>query len=451
MEAVKFTLTEKEMPTRWYNIQPDLPTPLPPMLHPVTKEPTRLPPPLFTSAADEQEFSKERFIEIPDEVQEIYKLWRPTPLIRARRLEKALGTPAHIYYKYEGVSPAGSHKLNTAVAQAYYAKKEGNKRMATETGAGQWGSALAMGCQFMGLKLKVYMVQVSYHQKPYRRILMETWGAQVVPSPSKDTNTGRQFLAQDPENPGSLGIAISEAVEDAANHDDTKYSIGSVVNHVLLHQTIIGQEAMLQMEKAGEYPDIIVGCVGGGSNFAGMLLPFVREKLQGKRNPRIICAEPEACPSLTRGLYRFDYGDTAGLAPIVKMYTLGHTFIPPRIHAGGLRYHGMAPIICYLYDRKVVEAVAVHQNPVFEAAVTFARTEGILSGPEPAHAIRVVIDEALKCKQTGEKKVILLAHSGHGHFDLQAYDEYLTGKLVDYAYPKEKVEEALTHLPQVPG
>ncbi len=450
MEATKIILTEKEMPTHWYNVLPDLPTPMPPMLHPGTKEPTRLPPPLFAAACDEQEFSKERLIEIPDEVLGVYKLWRPTPLIRARRLEKALGTPAHIYYKYEGVSPAGSHKLNTAVAQAYYNKIEGVKRLATETGAGQWGSALALGCQFMGLKLKVYMVRVSYQQKPYRRILMETWGAQVVPSPSQDTNTGRSILAQDPDNPGSLGIAISEAVEDAATHDDTKYSIGSVVNHVLLHQTIVGQEAKLQMEKAGEYPDIIVGCVGGGSNFAGMFLPFVKEKLQGKRNPRIICVEPEACPSLTRGLYRFDYGDTAGLAPIVKMYTLGHTFMPPRIHAGGLRYHGMAPIICYLFDRKVVEAVAVHQIPTFEAAVTFARTEGILSGPEPAHAIRVVMDEALKCKQTGEKKVILLAHSGHGHFDLGAYDEYLTGKLADYAYPREKVEEALACLPQVP-
>ena len=452
-EATKILLTEKEMPTHWYNVLPDLPSPLPPMLHPGTKQPLTPPDlaPLFPMAQIMQEVSSEPFIEIPEEVREVYKLWRPTPLIRAKRLEKALGTPARIYYKYEGVSPAGSHKLNTAVAQAYYCKQEGAQRLTTETGAGQWGSALALGCQFMGLKLKVYMVKVSYHQKPYRRILMETWGAQVVPSPSKDTNAGRTVLAQDPESPGSLGIAISEAVEDAATHDDTKYSIGSVVNHVLLHQTVVGQEAKLQMEKAGEYPDILVGCVGGGSNFAGMFLPFIKEKLAGKRNPRIICAEPEACPSLTRGLYRYDYGDTVGLAPIAKMYTLGHTFIPPRIHAGGLRYHGMAPIVCYLYEKKLVEAVAVHQNPVFEAAVTFARTEGILPGPEPAHAIRVVIDEALKCKKTGEKKVILLALSGHGHFDLQAYDEYLTGKLPDYAYPREKVEEALAHLPQVPG
>lgn len=451
METIKVMLTEQEMPTRWYNVLPDLPTPLPPLLHPGTKEPTQLPPPLFAAAVNQQEFSSQRFIDIPDEVLEVYKLWRPTPLIRARRLEKALGTPAKIYYKYEGVSPAGSHKLNTAVPQAYYNKQEGVKRLTTETGAGQWGSALALGCQFFGLELKVYMVKVSYHQKPYRRILMETWGAKVVASPSPDTNVGRQFLAQDPENPGSLGIAISEAVEDAATHDDTKYSIGSVVNHVLLHQTVVGQEAKLQMEKAGDYPDIIVGCVGGGSNFAGLFLPFIPDKLKKGKKTRIICVEPEACPSLTRGLYRYDFGDTAGMAPIVKMYTLGHTFVPPRIHAGGLRYHGMAPIICHLYDQKVVEAVAVHQNATFEAAVTFARTEGIVPAPEPAHALRVAIDEAKKCRESGEKKTILIALSGHGHFDLGAYEEYLTGKLPDYSYPRELVEKALAQLPQVPG
>jgi tryptophan synthase beta chain len=396
-----------------------------------------------------QEVSQDPYIDIPEEVQQLYRMWRPTPVMRALRLEKALDTPAKIYYKYEGGSPAGSHKLNTAVAQAYYSKQEGMKRLATETGAGQWGSALALGCQFFGLELKVYMVKVSYHQKPYRRILMETWGAQVVPSPSQDTNAGRQALAQDAENPGSLGLAISEAVEDAATHDDTHYSLGSVLNHVLLHQTVVGQEAKTQMEKAGDYPDIIVGCVGGGSNFAGLFLPFIPDKLKGQK-VRIVCAEPEACPSLTRGLYRYDFGDTAGLAPLLKMFTLGHTFMPPRIHAGGLRYHGMAPIICHLYDLKMIEAVAVHQNPTFEAAVTFARTEGILPAPEPAHALRVTIDEALKCRESGEKKTILVALSGHGHFDLGAYEEYLAGKLPDYAYPKELVEQALAQVPQVP-
>ncbi len=446
----KVILSEKEMPSTWYNVLPDLPEPLPPLLHPVTKEPTQLPPPLFPAALNEQEFSNERYIEIPEEVQEVYKLWRPTPLIRAYRLEKVLDTPAKIYYKYEGWSPAGSHKPNTAVAQAYYAKKEGAKRLTTETGAGQWGSALSMGCMFFGLECKVYMVKVSYYQKPYRRILMETWGAKVVPSPSEDTEIGRRILAEQPDSPGSLGIAISEAVEDALNHDDTFYSLGSVLNHVLMHQTIVGQEAKLQLEKIGEYPDIIIGCIGGGSNFAGVFLPFVKDKLEGKKpNLRIICCEPQACPSMTKGPYTWDYGDTAGLAPILKMYTLGHTFVPPKIHAGGLRYHGMAPIICHLYRLGIIECNAEYQIPVFRSAVQFARAEGILPAPEPAHAIKVVIDEALKCRESGEKKTILLALSGHGHFDLAAYDEYLSGRLEDYEYPKEKVEEALAMLPKV--
>ncbi|OGO02456.1 MAG: TrpB-like pyridoxal-phosphate dependent enzyme, partial [Chloroflexi bacterium RBG_13_52_14] len=432
--------------------QADLPEPLPPLRHPGTKEPTILPPPLFAAALNEQEFSKERYIEIPEEIQEIYKMWRPTPLIRALRLEKALGTPAHIYYKYEGVSPAGSHKLNTAVAQAYYNKKEGIKRIATETGAGQWGSAMSMACQFFGLECKVYMVKVSYQQKPYRRILMETFGATVVPSPSPDTQIGRKILAEDPNSTGSLGIAISEACEDAFSRDDTHYSLGSVVNHVLLHQTVIGLESKKQLEKIGVYPDMIVGCIGGGSNFAGMFLPFVKDKIE-KKKPKlqIISVEPTACPTVTKGPYAWDYGDVCGMAPIALMYTLGHSFVPPPVHAGGLRYHGMAPIVCHLVKLGFVEARAVNQIATFQAAVQFARSEGIIPAPEPAHAIRVVIDEALKCKQSGEKKNILLALSGHGHFDLGAYEKYLAGQLEDYDYPKEKVEEALKQLPKIPA
>ena len=448
----KIMLTEKEIPTAWYNIQADLPEPMPPLRHPGTKEPTRLPPPLFADELNTQEFSTERYIDIPDEVREIYKLWRPTPLYRAFRLEKALDTPAHIYYKYEGVSPAGSHKLNTATAQAYYNKKEGIKRLATETGAGQWGSALSMGCQFFGLELKVYMVRISYDQKPYRRIMMETWGANCVASPSEDTEIGRKILKEDPECTGSLGMAISEAIEDAFSRDDTHYSLGSVVNHVLLHQTVVGQEAVKQMEKADAYPDIIIGCIGGGSNFAGAYLPFVKDKISGKKpNLQIINVEPQACPTVTKGPYTWDYGDVAGMAPICLMNTLGHSFVPPPVHAGGLRYHGMAPIICHLHKLGFVEARAVYQIPTFEAAVQFARTEGIIPAPEPAHAIKVVIDEALKCKESGEKKNILLALSGHGHFDLGAYEKYLSGELEDYEYPKEKVEEALKQLPQVPA
>jgi len=455
MEQTKFILNEKDMPTSWYNILPDLPEPLPPERHPVTKEPCPmdmpLPPPLFSDAINKQEFSTERYIEIPEEVQAVYKHWRPTILHRAYRLEKALDTPAKIFYKYEGTSPAGSHKPNTAVAQAYYAKKEGFKRMATETGAGQWGSSLAFACAFFGLECKVYMVNVSYNQKPYRRIMMETWGAQCIPSPSQDTEIGRRLLAEDPESPGSLGIAISEAIEDAFGNDDTKYSIGSVANHVLLHQTIIGEETRKQMEMANAYPDIIVGCIGGGSNFAGMFLPWLRDKISGKKpDMRVICVEPDSCPTVTKGLYTWDFGDVAGMAPILRMYTLGHTFIPPPVHAGGLRYHGMAPIICHAHRLGLIEAKAVPQVATFEAGVAFARSEGIISAPETNHAIRVTIDEALKCKESGEAKTILLAHSGHGHVDMAAYDAYLSGKLSDYAYPEEKVKEALASLPEVP-
>jgi tryptophan synthase beta chain len=447
----KFLLPEKELPTAWYNIQADLPEPLPPVLHPGTKQPVGPQDlaPLFPMALIQQEVSTERYIAIPEEVREIYKLWRPTPLYRAHRLEKALGTPAKIYYKYEGTSPAGSHKPNTAVAQAYYNKMEGVKRLSTETGAGQWGSALAMGCNFFGMELKVYMVKVSYFQKPYRRSLMETWGASVVPSPSSDTAAGRAILAEDPESSGSLGMAISEAVEDCVQREDTKYSLGSVLNHVLLHQTVIGEEALKQMEMAGDYPDVVVGCVGGGSNFAGLALPFVRERLTKGKKTRFLATEPAACPSLTRGPDAYDFGDTSGMTPLVKMFTLGHTFVPPAIHAGGLRYHGMAPIICQLQRLGLLEARAYLQNPVFEAAVQFARTEGIIPAPEPAHAIRAVIDEALACKQSGESKVILLGLSGHGHFDMGAYDKYFANELEDLAFPEEKMKEALTHLPQV--
>jgi tryptophan synthase beta chain len=451
MERTKFILEERDMPTSWYNIQADLPEPLPPLRHPGTKEPTILPPPLFVDALNEQEFSKERWIDIPEEVQAVYRTWRPTTLHRAHRLEKALGTPAKIFFKYEGTSQAGSHKPNTAVAQAYYNKQAGVKRIATETGAGQWGSALAFGCMVFGLELKVYMVSVSYRQKPYRRILMESWGATCVPSPSPDTQFGQKVLADTPEHPGSLGMAISEAVEDAATHDDTRYSLGSVLNHVLLHQTINGLETKkLLAEQADVYPDIIVGCVGGGSNAAGMFLPFVKDKIDGSRpDLRIICVEPTSCPTLTKGTLAWDFGDVAGMAPIAYMNTLGHDFVPPPVHAGGLRYHGMAPIICHLLKLGFVEARAVPQVATFEAGVTFARTEGILSAPETNHAIRVTIDEALKCKETGESKVILLAHSGHGHFDLAAYDAYLSGQLEDYDYPEEKVKEALASLPKV--
>lgn len=448
MDQVKFMLSEQEMPTSWYNIQADLPEPLPPILHPGTKETTILPPPLFPAEINDQEFSKKRYIEIPEELQSILRLWRPTPLHRAHRLEKALDTPAKIFYKYEGTSPAGSHKLNTAVAQAYYARKAGAKRLATETGAGQWGSALSIACQFMGLECKVYMVKVSYYQKPYRRILMETFGAKVVPSPSNDTQVGRSILKENPDSTGSLGIAISEAVEDAFGREDTFYSLGSVLNHVLMHQTIIGLEIKKQMEKANAYPDIIVGCIGGGSNFAGTFLPFIPDKMKGKKI-QIISVEPTACPSVTKGCLTWDYGDVAGMAPIAMMHTLGHSFVPPPVHAGGLRYHGMAPIVSHLVKLGMVEARAEQQLAVFQSAVKFAQSEGIIPAPEPSHAIKVVIDEALKCKESGEKKTILFTLSGHGHFDLGAYDEYLSGKLVDHEFPQKQMEEALAKLPKV--
>jgi tryptophan synthase beta chain len=452
MERTKFILNENEVPTSWYNILADLPEPMPPVLHPGTGKPIGPDDlaPLFPMALIQQEMSPERYIEIPDEVLDIYKLWRPTTLFRAHRLEKALDTPAKIFYKYEGSSPPGSHKPNTAVAQAYYNKKEGINRITTETGAGQWGSALSFGGACFGLEIKVYMVKVSYNQKPYRRIMMETWGGKCIASPSTDTKAGRDMLAKDPDCPGSLGLAISEAVEEAVSRDDTHYSLGSVLNHVLLHQTVIGLETKAMMEKADVYPDIIIGCIGGGSNFAGMFLPFIKDKIDGtKPDLRIINVEPTSCPTLTKGPYAYDFGDEAGMTPLLKMYTLGHDFIPPPVHAGGLRYHGMAPIICHLYKLGLVEARAVHQLATFEAGVTFARSEGIISAPETNHAIRVAIDEALACKKSGEAKTILLAHSGHGHVDMAAYEAYFAGRLKDYDYPKEKVEESLAKLPKV--
>jgi len=451
-KRTKFLLDEEEIPESWYNIQADLPEPLPPVLHPATGKPVTPDDlaPLFPMELIKQEVSTERWIEIPEEVREIYKLWRPTPLFRAHRLEKALDTPAKIFYKYEGTSPPGSHKPNTAVAQAYYNKKEGIKRITTETGAGQWGSALAFGGAFFDIEIKVYMVAISYKQKPYRRVMMETWGAKCVPSPSPDTKAGRDMLAKWPDCPGSLGLAISEAVEDAVSRDDTHYSLGSVLNHVLLHQTIIGLEAKKQMEKADAYPDIIVGCIGGGSNFAGMFLPFIKDKIDGvKPNLRIINVEPTAAPSVTKGVYTYDHGDTAKLTPLIKMFTLGHDFIPAPIHAGGLRYHGMAPIISHLANLGLVETRAKHQLTTFEAGVTFARAEGIISAPEPNHAIRVAIDEAVKCRESGQSKTILIALSGHGYVDMAAYDAYLSGKLQDYEYPEEKIKESLKNLPSV--
>ena len=453
MKRSMFFLDQKDMPTKWYNVLADMPEPMPPYLHPMTKKPMGPEDlaPLFPMELIKQEVSTERWIDIPEEVQDVYRTYRPTVLHRAYRLEKALGTPAKIFYKYEGTSQAGSHKPNTAIAQAYYNKKEGIKRITTETGAGQWGSALAMGCAFFGIELKVYMVRISYDQKPYRRILMETWGAKCVPSPSKDTNAGRHMLEKWPDCPGSLGLAISEAVEDAMGRDDTHYSLGSVLNHVLLHQTIIGEETRKQMEMADAYPDIIVGCVGGGSNFAGQFLPWIRDKFSGKKKDlRIVCVEPASCPTMTRGIYAYDFGDTAGMAPIAMMHTLGHSFVPAPIHAGGLRYHGMAPIISKLYDLDLIEAVAVHQTAVFEAGVKFARTEGIIAGPEPCHALKVAIDEALKCKESGQAKTILIALSGHGHFDLSAYDAYLLGKLQDFALPDKEIKKALAELPEIP-
>jgi tryptophan synthase beta chain len=454
MNEVRFLLAERDLPRAWYNILADSPVPPAPVLHPATREPVT---PEFLAALFPmplilQEVSTERFIEIPERVRDVYRLWRPTPLLRARRLEKALDTPAHIYYKHEGVSPVGSHKPNTAVAQAFFNKEAGTKALTTETGAGQWGSALAMAARFFGLTLEVYMVRVSYDQKPYRRVLMETYGAQVYASPTERTAYGRSVLAEDPGSPGSLGIAISEAVEVAATSNGAKkYALGSVLNHVLMHQTIIGEEALKQMEMAGEYPDVVIGCVGGGSNFAGIAYPFLRENLRAGRKTRLVAVEPTACPSLTRGIYAFDYGDAARTAPIVKMHTLGHRFVPPGIHAGGLRYHGMAPSLCAFYNAGLIEACAVPQVATFEAAVEFARAEGVVPAPESAHAVRRAIDEALEARRSGTQKVILFNLSGHGHFDLAAYEAYLAGRLEDYEQPEGAIREAMADLPAVPA
>jgi len=450
MNKTKFLLPEEEIPKAWYNILPDLPSQLPPPLHPGTKEPIGPDDlaPLFPKDLIMQEVSQDRYIDIPAEIRNAYAIWRPTPLHRAYRLEKALGTPAKIFYKNESVSPAGSHKPNTAIPQAYYNKINGVKRLATETGAGQWGSALSLGCQIFDMQCTVYMVKVSFQQKPYRRLMMETWGADVFASPSDKTKSGQKILADHPDSPGSLGIAISEAVEDAATHDDTSYSLGSVLNHVCLHQTVTGLEARKQFEMAGVEPDIMIGCVGGGSNFSGFVFPFIKDKMEGKKI-RLVGVEPSACPTLTKGLYAYDFGDTVGLTPLMKMFTLGHEFVPAPIHAGGLRYHGDAPILCLLKNENLIEAIAYQQSAVFEAAVTFARTEGILPAPESSHAIRAVIDEALKCKESGEAKVITFLLSGHGHFDLAAYENYLSGKIVDAEFSDDDVKKYTADLPKI--
>jgi len=450
-EKRKVHLDDHEMPKFWYNIVADMPNKPYPVLHPGTGKPVGPADlaPLFPMAIIQQEVSAERMIEIPQPVRDILKMWRPSPLYRATHLEKLLDTPAHIYYKYEGVSPAGSHKPNTAVAQAFYNKAEGVKRIATETGAGQWGSALSFAGALFGIEIKVYMVRVSFDQKPYRKLMIQTWGANVVPSPSSDTNAGRAMLAKDPDCPGSLGLAISEAVEDAATRDDTKYALGSVLNHVCLHQTVIGQEALIQMEKFGEMPDVVIGCHGGGSNFAGIAFPFVGKKIKEGMKVRCVAIEPQSCPTLTKGPFEFDYGDTAHMAPIVKMYTLGASFIPPKIHAGGLRYHGAAPLVSQLLHEGFIEARAVPQLACFDAAVKFARTEGIIPAPESSHAIYGAIQEAMEAKERGEKRVILFNLSGHGHFDLASYDAYFGGKLQDYEMPKAAIEAALKELPKV--
>ncbi|RZC61098.1 hypothetical protein C5167_022870 [Papaver somniferum] len=440
-----------EIPRQWYNLVADLQIKPPPPLHPKTLQPVQPQDlsPLFPDELIKQEASTERFIQIPDEVVDIYSLWRPTPLIRAKRLEKLLDTPARIYYKYEGVSPAGSHKPNTAIPQVWYNAQQGVKKIVTETGAGQWGSSLAFACGLFDIDCEVWQVRASYDQKPYRKLMMQTWGAKVHPSPSNITNTGRNILAMDPLSPGSLGIAISEAVEIAAANEDTKYCLGSVLNHVLLHQTVIGEECIKQMEAIGETPDVIIGCTGGGSNFAGLAFPFIREKLQGKINPLIRAVEPTACPSLTKGVYAYDYGDTAGMTPLMKMHTLGHDFIPDPIHSGGLRYHGMAPLISHIYELGFMEAIAIPQIECFKGAIQFARTEGLIPAPEPTHAIAAAVREALHCKETGESKVILLAMCGHGHFDLPAYEKYLQGTMVDLSFPDERVQESLANVPLV--
>jgi len=450
MEQVKYFLSEREIPRQWYNLQADLPHPVPPYIHPATGKPVG---PddllsLFPLPLIEQEVSRQRWIDIPEEVLDIYCLWRPTPLVRARRLEKILKTPAKIYYKNEGVSPAGSHKPNTAIAQAYYNKLAGKKRLATETGAGQWGCALALAGKFMGIEVTVYMVRVSYDQKPYRRLMMETWGATVYPSPSDKTSFGRKVLKENPNTLGTLGLAISEAVEDALTHEDTNYSLGSVLNHVCLHQTIIGEEILAQFKKLGEYPDVVISCAGGGSNFAGSSFPFIRDKINGKKVD-IIAVEPAACPTLTKGIYTYDFGDMAKTTPIMPMFTLGHTFEPPGIHAGGLRYHGMSPLVSLVVKEGLVEARSCFQNPVFEAAVMFANSEAVIPAPESAHAIRVAIDEAIKAREEGKEKIILFNLSGHGLLDLSSYDRYYSGKLENFEYPDENVKKALDDLPKV--
>ena len=449
MSQTKVILEESDIPTHWYNVVADMPNPPAPPLgadgKPIGPDALAA---IFPMEIIGQEVSGERWIPIPEPVREIYRMWRPSPLYRARRLEQQLGTPARIYYKNEGVSPAGSHKPNTAVAQAWYNKEAGIRRLATETGAGQWGSALALAGQMFGIEVRVYMVKVSYDQKPFRRSMMHTWGADVFASPTDQTESGRHILAQDPDSPGSLGIAISEAVEEAASRDDTNYSLGSVLNHVLLHQTVIGLEAKKQFEKIGEYPDVVIAPCGGGSNFGGAAFPFFADKAAG-REVRLVAVEPASCPTLTRGKYAYDFGDTAGLTPMMKMYTLGHDFVPPGIHAGGLRYHGDSALVSQLYNEGLIEAVAVPQLATFEAGVTFARSEGIIPAPESNHAIRICIDEAMKCKQSGEAKTLFFNLSGHGHFDMAAYDSYFNGELTDYAYPEEDINRALEHLPRV--
>jgi tryptophan synthase beta chain len=451
MNQVQYNLSPDRIPRAWYNILADLPSPIAPPLHPGTLQPIGPEDlaPLFPMALIQQEVSTEREIEIPDKVRQVYAQWRPTPLFRARRLEKALDTPAKIYYKYEGVSPAGSHKPNTAVAQAYYNKMEGTKRLATETGAGQWGSSLAMACAFFGLECKVFMVRVSYDQKPYRRALMEAYGATVTASPSMETDAGMKILEEHPETRGSLGIAISEAVEVAAKDPETKYALGSVLNHVLLHQTVIGLEAMEQMEIAGDEPDVILGCTGGGSNFSGLVMPYVGRKINGRCHARIVAVEPAACPSLTRGPFRYDFGDTGHLTPLVKMHTLGSTFIPPGIHAGGLRYHGMAPLVSHVLEMGLIEATSVQQLDAFAAGVQFARAEGILPAPEANHVVAGTIREAIDAKKEGKARTILFNLCGHGHFDMQAYIDYEAGKLENYDYPAEEIAMALAGLPPV--
>jgi tryptophan synthase beta chain len=450
-EQHKYLLDESEMPTRWYNVVPDLPSPPPPPLHPATHEPVGPDDlaPLFPMDLILQEVTQESYVDIPDEVQDVYRLWRPSPLFRAHRLERALGTPARIYYKYEGVSPAGSHKPNTAVPQAFYNKKSGVTKLTTETGAGQWGTALAFACAVFGLECEVWQVGASHDGKPYRRSVIETFGGTVHRSPSELTESGRKALADEANHTGSLGIAISEAVEAAVGDEQAHYALGSVLNHVLLHQTVIGEEALLQLAKAGDAPDIIVGCTGGGSNFAGLAFPFLREKLAGRMDPTIRAVEPASCPSLTRGTYAYDFGDTAGFTPLLKMHTLGHDFVPDPIHAGGLRYHGMSPLISHVYELGLMEAIAVPQTECFTAAVQFARTEGIVPAPEPTHALAACIREALACKESGEEKVILTALCGHGHFDMAAYDAFLGGTMVDEQLTEERFAEPLTRLPQV--